>query len=147
MTDKRTETEMNEILQALARGYCSQPNKHKILDVDLIKSMTDETFRWYLAKENEWEVNDEAKDSSISDLEKQIKFLKANLEEAKKLAGTMSNLRDKGEKIKGLEGEVKYLKSVLREVVLMWQSSHDYTYAQSVWDMVHEGLTDRRNDG
>src|SRR3990167_6562103 len=111
MTDKRTETEMNEILQALARGYCSHPNEHKILDVDLIKSMTDETFRWYLAKENEWEVNDEAKDSSISDLEKQIKFLKANLEEAKKLAGTMSNLRDMGEKIKGLEGEVKYLKS------------------------------------
>jgi hypothetical protein len=31
-----------EILQALARGYCSVRNEHKVLDSDLIEAMADE---------------------------------------------------------------------------------------------------------
>ena len=45
------------------------------------------------------------------------------------------------QKIKKLEARNLILENTLREVVLMWQSSHDYTYAQSIWDMVHEALS------
>lgn len=31
-----------QILQALARGYCSEKNQHKVLDPDLIESMCEE---------------------------------------------------------------------------------------------------------
>ena len=33
-----------EIMQALARGYCSDTNKSKVLDVDLIEAMADEVL-------------------------------------------------------------------------------------------------------
>jgi hypothetical protein len=35
----------DEILQALARGYCDERNESKILDHDLITSMADEVMK------------------------------------------------------------------------------------------------------
>ncbi len=38
-------TTLNWITQALARGYCSKRNEHKVLDPDLILDMAGEIYK------------------------------------------------------------------------------------------------------
>ena len=47
-----------EIRQALARGYCSDRNKHKVLDLDLIEDMATEIEKLFQDAEMPQKSND-----------------------------------------------------------------------------------------
>lgn len=39
----------SDLYGALSRGYCSEKNKHKVVDTDLLESIADE-YCFYIAK-------------------------------------------------------------------------------------------------
>lgn len=94
--------------------------------------------------------NHEAKDDEITSLRKRLDeydkaSISSNIEYPCKShesfhQGCIRCIYAKAVEADGLRKRVEELKKALREIMLMWQSIHDYTCTQSIWDMVHTAL-------